>query len=208
MASTDLAPHWPRRVPRDDARGRVARRSKSAVRWSSHPIAAGGGIHLENPLKVETRVQIPLGLQAKGQVRLPFVSERRVSRAVRPHLSRGRPRYVTASAAEATNCELRFAPPSPTPARPARRCPRVPGSNDVQREVDRPDAGAPPLSSLPLVRRIDGQHTGRNINAGSRSEGVCPFLPARTRPTAFVFVQFGPGARGSGVSGPHASHPH
>jgi hypothetical protein len=55
------------------------------------------------------------GLQAKGQVRLPFVSERRVSRAVRPHLSRGRPRYVTASAAEATNCELRFAPPSPTP---------------------------------------------------------------------------------------------
>lgn len=78
------------------------------------------------------------GLQAKGQVRLPFVSERRVSRAVRPHLSRGRPRYVTASAAEATNCELRFAPPSPTPARPARRCPRVPGSTTFSaRSTDR-----------------------------------------------------------------------
>jgi hypothetical protein len=37
-------------------------RSKSAGRWPFHRIAAGGGTHLENPLKVETRVQIPLGL--------------------------------------------------------------------------------------------------------------------------------------------------
>jgi hypothetical protein len=64
-----LAPHWPRGVPRDDARGRVATRSKSARRQSFHRIAAGGGIHLENTLKVETRVRTPLGLPGKPQVR-------------------------------------------------------------------------------------------------------------------------------------------
>ena len=35
--------NWPRGVPHDDARGRVARRSKFAGRWPSHRIAAGGG---------------------------------------------------------------------------------------------------------------------------------------------------------------------
>ena len=36
------------------------------------------------PLKVETRVRTPLGLQTKAQVRRPAESEWRVSRAVRP----------------------------------------------------------------------------------------------------------------------------
>jgi hypothetical protein len=37
-------------------------RSKSAGRSPFHRIAARGRTYLENPLKVETRVQIPLGL--------------------------------------------------------------------------------------------------------------------------------------------------
>jgi hypothetical protein len=54
-----LAPRWPRGVPRDDARGRVVRRSKSAGRCYFHPHRSRWRIHLENPLKVETRVEMP-----------------------------------------------------------------------------------------------------------------------------------------------------
>jgi hypothetical protein len=63
-----LAPQWPRDAPRGDARGWVAKRSKSAGRGQSHSIAAGSEVGPENPLKVETRVQIPLGLRRSGRV--------------------------------------------------------------------------------------------------------------------------------------------
>ena len=67
MSINRLAPHWPRGVPRSDARGRVAKRSKSAARRSSQSIAAGSELGPENPPKVETRVQIPLGLRRQNR---------------------------------------------------------------------------------------------------------------------------------------------
>jgi hypothetical protein len=63
-----MAPHWPRGVPHGDAKGRVAKRSESAGRKASHSVAAGNESVPENPLKVETRVQIPLGLRRSEPV--------------------------------------------------------------------------------------------------------------------------------------------
>jgi hypothetical protein len=88
MTSSQNGPALARGVPHGDARGRVAMRSKSRGRWPFHRIGARGGTHLENPLKVETRVQIPLGLPTRpssGRDRSPlFVTPPQHRPACRP----------------------------------------------------------------------------------------------------------------------------